>query len=72
MQGPGLCLDESYIDLGYPHLALQRDALGFTKIKLPVCAAFDFVTGKPSSNFSTLSTWGFSTADKSFVLGTVA
>ena len=28
-----------------------------------------FGTGYPSSNFSTLSIWGFSTADKTFVLG---
>ena len=83
MRGPGLCLDESYIDLGSPRLALQRDTLGFTRVKLPVCAAFcsgtglrslyhplsHFGTGKPSSFFSTLSIWGFSTADKSFVLG---
>ena len=28
-----------------------------------------FGTGKPTSNFSILSIWGLSTADKSFVLG---
>ena len=50
MRWPGLCLDESKIDLGSPRLALQRVTLGFTRVKLPICAAFRSGTGLRSPN----------------------
>ena len=49
-------MDESSIDLGCPHLALQRDTLGFTRVKLPVCAAFCSGTALRSHNFQTCTT----------------
>ena len=51
-----LCLDESKIDLGSTRLALQRDTLGFTRVKLSVCAAFFSGTGVRSRNSQTCTT----------------
>ena len=56
MRELGQCLDESYIDLGSPRLALQRDTLGFTRAKLHICAAFWSGTGLKSLNSQTCST----------------
>ena len=49
-------MDESKIDFGSPRLALQRDTLGFTRVKLPVCAAFCSSTGLRSRNSQTCTT----------------
>ena len=49
-------LNETQIDLGSPGLALQRDTLGFTRVKLPVCAAFCSGTGLRSGNSQTCAT----------------
>ena len=56
MRGPELCLDESQIDLGSPRLALQKDTLWFTRVKLPVCTAFCSGTGLRSRNSQTCTT----------------
>ena len=56
MRGPGLSLDESFIDLGSPRLALQRDTLGFSRVKLPISAAFWSGTGLRSRNSQTCTT----------------
>ena len=42
--------------LGSPRLALQRDTLGFTRVKVPVCTAFCSGTSLRSRNSQTFTT----------------
>ena len=42
--------------LGFPRLTLQRDTLGFTRVQLPICAAFCSGAGLRSRNSQTCPT----------------